>query len=209
MSKGKNQQAPFGERPDLSADLTVFVSTVGDEENFRDCLAHLEAQTVRFRLEIIDRVAPLSAAFQRMLDLCVTPYYVQVDEDMILHSNAIETLFGEIVRAHSKTAMVCRPLWDVDIQGAIYGLKIYRHEIVRDFPYEDTFSCERTQKERIEAAGFETRFDPLGGRESCVGEHGKHYSLRTIFLRWRRLIQKRRRYGNGLARGVAGAAFLA
>ena len=44
--------------------------------------------------------------------------------------------------------------------------------------------------------------------DPCVGEHGKHYTTRTIFLRWRRLIQKRRRYGQHVARGVPGAAFL-
>lgn len=204
---GNNHQAP-DERIDLADQLTVFVTTVGDEANYRDCLEHLKRQSVRYRMEVIAGVAPLSAAFQRMIESCRTPYYVQVDEDMILFPRAVETLYDEIRRSHSGTAMVCRPLWDRDIQGAIYGLKIYRHEIVRQFPYENTFSCERTQKESIEAAGFEMRFDPLGDRDSCLGEHGKHYTKRSIFLRWRRLIQKRRRYGNDLARGVPNPRFL-
>lgn len=204
---GTNHQAS-NEQIDLSDELTVFVTTVGDEVNYRDCREHLDRQSVRYRLEVIAGVAPLSAAFQRMIESCRTPYYVQVDEDMILFPQAVETLFDEIRRSHFRTAMVCRPLWDCDIQGAIYGLKIYRHEIVRQFPYENTFSCERTQKESIEAAGFEMRFDPLGDRGSCLGEHGKHYSTRSIFLRWRRLIQKRRRYGNDLARGVPPPQFL-
>jgi hypothetical protein len=72
------------DQPDLSAEMTVFVSTVG-AATFPECMACLERQDSRFRLEVIDRVAPVSAAFQLMMDRCQTPYSVQADEDMLLH----------------------------------------------------------------------------------------------------------------------------
>jgi hypothetical protein len=196
------------ELPDLSQDLTVFVTTVGDEANFSDCMAHLERQNARFRLEIIDHVAPLSAAFQEMLNRCATPYYIQVDEDMLLFPHAVRALYGLMAAAPEKTAMVCAPLWDCDVNHSLYGLKIYRHQVVRQFPYENVFSCERMQIRRLQEAGYDISFLPLGPRESCLGEHGKHYTPRTIFTRWRRLMRKRRRYGNHCARGVPGPRFL-
>ena len=40
---------------DLSAELTVFVSTVG-ARSFNDCITHLHAQDCRFRTEVIDHI---------------------------------------------------------------------------------------------------------------------------------------------------------
>jgi hypothetical protein len=179
---------------DLSPEVTVFVPTVGDEANFRDCLAHLAAQTTRFRLEIIRNIAPLSAALQAMIDRCGTPYYAQVDEDMLLVPDAIARLYDALVRAPDRVAFVCGYLWDCDVEHPIAGVKMYRHSLMRQFPYENTFSCEKRQLEQIRQAGFDLRLLPARGRAACFGEHGKHYTPRTAFARWRRLFFKQRRY---------------
>ena len=181
--------------PDPASEVTVFVSTVGDEPNFQECLSRLRRQTARAPVEIIRNVAPLSAAFQRMLDACRTRYYVQVDEDMLLFPRALRALHQAIAAAPPAVAIVCAGLWDCDIEEPIYGVKIYRHEIVRRFPYRDTFSCEKTQLRELFKAGYRIAFLPVAGRRSCLGEHGKHYTARTIFARWKRLLQKQRRYG--------------
>ena len=47
--------------PDLSSEVTVFVSTVG-AASFPDCMTHLAAQDCRFGLEVIEGLAPMSAA---------------------------------------------------------------------------------------------------------------------------------------------------
>src|SRR5262249_7808129 len=111
------------DRPNCE-DVTVFVSTVGDKVNFADCMTHLRAQSVMFPLEIIDRVAPMSAAFQEMHQRCRTDFYVQVDEDMILLPHAIETLRRLIGSAPETAAVICAPLWDSDAECALYGVKI-------------------------------------------------------------------------------------
>ncbi len=181
--------------PEL-ADTTIFVSTIGDTANFEDCLAHLAAQTVRCRIEIIDSVAPMSHAFALMHELCSTPYYVQVDEDMLLHPNAIETLHGLLVNTPPDVAFACAPLWDCDVERAILGVKIYRHEIVKQFPYRNNLSCEIEQMKRIYAAGYKTLVQSTGEGAICLGEHGKHYSPRTIFRRWQRLFHKHNQLGH-------------
>jgi len=56
---------------------------------FEKCLEHLSVQDSTFPLKIIDRVAPMSAALQRMMDQCTTPYYAQVDEDMLLYPHPV------------------------------------------------------------------------------------------------------------------------
>ena len=60
-------------------------------------------------VEIIDRVAPMSAALQRMHDLCTTSHYIQVDEDMLLFPHAVETL-ERAIRFQSIAATLGSPL---------------------------------------------------------------------------------------------------
>ncbi|MCW5977809.1 MAG: hypothetical protein KIT09_07010 [Bryobacteraceae bacterium] len=182
--------------PDVSREVTVFVATIGDEENFRDSMRHLERQHAGFLLDVVDHVAPMSAAFQEMLDRCATPYYIQVDEDMLLFPHAVETLFQRIACEPPTTALVCAPLWDCDMEESLHGVKIFRHEIVRQFPYENTFSCEKTQLNQLRDKGYGTCILPLDGAAQCLGEHGKHYTPRSIFVRWQRLMQKQRRNRN-------------
>ena len=175
-------------------DTTVYVSTIGDKANFDDCMGHLRAQTVGAPIEIIDHVAPMSAAFQQMLLSCRTEFYIQVDEDMILFPHALQTLRNSIGSAPTKIAMICAPLWDCDAERAIYGIKIYRSSIVKQFPYRNTASCEIEQLERLRAAGYDVRLHPLKP-SNCLGEHGKHYTPETIFIRWQRCFQKHRLFG--------------
>src|SRR5690348_11399473 len=78
-------------RPDLSAEVTAFVLTVG-APSFDECMRRLDRQDCRFRREVIDHVAPMSQALQCMLDRCETPYFIQVDEDMLLYPHAVRTL---------------------------------------------------------------------------------------------------------------------
>jgi hypothetical protein len=181
--------------PEL-ADTTVFVTTIGDDANFPDCLAHLRAQTVRCRIEVIDRVAPMSAAFALMHERCTTPYYVQVDEDMLLYPEALEKLHELAVQSPSDVALVCAPLWDCDVERPLQGIKIYRHEIVREFPYEDNLSCEMNQLARLQAAGYKAHLLSTDDDAICLGEHGKHYTPETIFRRWQRLFHKRNQLNN-------------
>jgi hypothetical protein len=194
-SKGRlSIQFPVAETPETLNDTTVFVTTVGDEANFADCMQHLRAQFGIAAIEIIDHVAPLSVAFQEMHVRCTTEFYVQVDEDMILFPDAIQRLRKSIETAPRNVALVCAPLWDCDAQCLIYGVKIYRWSIVKQFPYINNASCEIEQLGRLRAAGYEAIVQPLDS-SYCLGEHGKHYTPRTIFQRWQRCFQKHRLFG--------------
>jgi glycosyltransferase involved in cell wall biosynthesis len=205
VGKDPGRRLPSAAAPDFIGiagapvldDVTVFVTTVGDEKNFSECMAHLRAQTVRCRIEVIDHVAPMSAAFAEMHARCTTPYYVQVDEDMMLHPQALSRLRELIGQSDGSVPLVCAPVWDCDVERPLLGIKIYRHEIVKRFPYQDTLSCEVTQLRQMASAGHHALVLPTEGPEVvCLGEHGKHYSPRTIFQRWQRLFQKRNELGN-------------
>ncbi len=183
-------------RLDLSGEVTVFVPTVG-AASFEACIEHLGSQDSTFKLDIIDRIAPMSAAFQQMLDRCTTPYFVQADEDMLLAPHAVRVLLKEIKNVGAGTAIYCASLWDEHLDRAIAGVKIYRHEIVNRYPYADVMGCEIDQLKRMRDDNYVVIVAPVDDvdRDSaCIlGAHGMFYTRRSIFERYFTLECKRRR----------------
>lgn len=188
---------------DLGDEVTVFVSTVGTS-SLPACLAHLDAQDCRFRLRTIENIAPMSAAFQAMLDGCETPYYVQVDEDMLLHPDAVRHLHASMKRAPADVALVVAYLHDAHLDMPVQGVKIFRHDIVRRYPFADVQSCELDQIDRMSADGFTYRVmasgAESGAEESAVfpfrilGIHGGMYTPSSIYERFRTLELARRKH---------------
>ncbi len=178
---------------DLSDVVTVFVTTI-DAPTFDACMAHLAAQDCRFTLRVIHHEAPMNVAFQRMLDDCRTPYYVQVDEDMLLHPHAVRTLYERITAAPPRTAICVANLFDTHLQRCIIGVKIYRHAIVRHYPYADRDSFERDQVMRFEADGYRVERSPVGIEPvpgETLGLHGTQWTTPLIYERYAKLERRR------------------
>jgi hypothetical protein len=181
---------------DLSGKVTVFVTTVGGP-TFGDCVDRLCRQDVKFKLEVIAHVTPLSAALQRMLDGCETPYYVQVDEDMLLYPHAVRTLVEALEAEPPDVAMYVGNLYDVHLDRAIQGVKISRHLLARRFPWSETPSV-LERNARIVASGLRitaTRTEGLPPTApSVLGLHGTAWTPETIFGRYFTLESWRRAY---------------
>jgi len=191
-------------RLDLSREVTVFVPTIG-AKTFSNCLRALDTQNVTFRRRVIDHVAPLSAAYQVMLDSCATEYFVQVDEDMVLFPDAVRRLYIEIKHQPENVAVVALPLWDEHLERSIMGIKIYRHSVVQRYPYRDLQSCEMDQVTRMRADGYHTVALWGSGKgadkgelerndEALQGLHGTEYTPHTAYERYWDLLFKYRRF---------------
>jgi len=183
---------------DLRNLVTVFVTTVG-YPTFDACLEHLRAQDSQFTLQIIDHVAPMSAAFQRMLDECTTPYYVQVDEDMLLYPQAVRTLYERLVAAEPRTVQYVAVLYDAHLERAIHGLKVFKHTVVHRYPFRNVHGCEWDQIRRFRAAGYVDIRAPLAGatRHSAdtLGLHGTLWTPPAVYVRFY-VLELTRRMGN-------------
>jgi hypothetical protein len=192
----EGRDAPPPRAADLSRDVTVFVTTVGTA-TVNTCLTHLREQDCTFTLQVIDRVAPMDAAFQRMLDECRTPYYVQVDEDMLLYPHAVRTLYEAMVAAAPEVAIIAADLYDVHLAHCIIGVKIYRHDIVRRYPFRSMDAFEVDQVLRFEADGY-TLLRPVAGMapvaRQTLGVHGTHWTPTSIYERYANLERRRRLY---------------
>ncbi len=175
---------------DLRAEVTVFVTTVG-APTFVACLEHLRRQDSTFALEIIERVAPISAASQRMIDRCRTPFYVQVDEDMLLRPAAVRSLHQHIRAAPATVAEVVGYLFDVHLERPIEGVKIFRHAVLRRYPFTDEDGCDVRQLQRLEADGFAVvrlghalRAQLTAASPEIMGLHGTGYDARSAYERY-------------------------
>ena len=182
---------------DLRPEVSVFVTTVGAPD-FLDCFVCLCNQDCLFNLYIIKNVAPMSRAFQMMIDECKTGFYIQVDEDMLLHPHAVRTLYQGITARDNNVAIFLMALFDVFTRYNLSGVKIYRHQILSRFPYmHQDFSCEVDQVSRMIAAGYSVVGDCpelTGDSSKCVGDLNAYWTPWRVFEKYSRDLQKYRLY---------------
>jgi GR25 family glycosyltransferase involved in LPS biosynthesis len=178
-------------KKDLSDTLTVFIISCGENPNYNDCLSALEDQNVIFKIKQIKNVSPMSAAFQKMIDDCDTDYYIQVDEDMILFENTIETIFNSLVNSDEKISTVAFRLKDTHLDFDLYGIKGYKHDIMKNYSYNlDIISCEVEQIKRLQSDGYQTLMNL-----EIVGLHSPKWNEDLIYERYFDLMEKWKSFG--------------
>lgn len=177
---------------DLSDKLTVFVISSGNNPNYDACLQALNHQTCKFKLDIIKDYKPMSRAFQEMLDRCQTELFIQIDEDMIMQENSIERMYNQTEgeRTPPNISMNCYLLRDVHLDFNIYGVKIYKTALFKQFPFNLSHpSAEVEQLARMKEKGYDINF-----KTEVMGEHSPHWNKELIFERYYNLMEKFKLY---------------
>jgi hypothetical protein len=169
---------------DRMDEVTLFIIDCGNI-NFDECLKNVENQTLKAPIKIIKNIAPMSSAFQAMIDQCETEYYIQIDSDMILKENAVNHMVSVIKASNPNVAMVCFKLFDCHLNKNIEGIKIYKKEILKNFPYKNCISCEMYQIEQLNQNGF-----ALIRSGEVMGVHAPKWTEKDIFERYYRWIEK-------------------
>lgn len=178
-------------KPDFSDSLTVFVQAAGQNPNYADCLTALGNQTVDFTLDIVKDYSPIPVALQEMQNRCKTPFYVGVDEDMILFPDSIEKMFSEMQTVQDKVALMVFLLRDVHLNEKIFGVKIYRTQYVREVPYKsDNIACDADQANRMTQRGYKVEH-----KYTIMGEHSPKWTPQLIFERYLNLWEKYKAFG--------------
>jgi hypothetical protein len=185
-------------------DVEVFVITCGARPSFPRALAAAEGQVPAAPVTVVRDVAPMSAAFQRMLTAGHgRPYFVQVDDDMILAPDAIAKLCAAMSAAPAWAAICGLWLYDPHVERPIVGVKLYRREAIEEVGgWSDEQSCEMGQLARLKAAGWsvEVPWVPGMGKDDphVVGLHDPMFTPESAFERYRDLMVKQRRLGHAL-----------
>lgn len=81
-------------------------------------------------------MAPLSAALQRILDVCETPLSMELDKVMVLDADSFGFLVDGTLRVLAACTEICTVLWDVFMKALIHNIKTYRQELARNFPFK-------------------------------------------------------------------------
>lgn len=175
----------------LKPEVTAFVISSGYNPNYENCLNALQKQTVEIKIDIIKDYHPMSLAFQQMLKRCETKYYVEVDEDMILYQNAIEQMYTDMEKSDEKLAMFAYQLKDIHINFDIFGVKIYKYNIFKNYSYNlECLSCEVEQLDRLKNDGYS--YDCIN---VILGEHSPQWTHSSIFERYFNLMEKFKEFG--------------
>lgn len=177
-------------KPILS-DLTVFIISAGNNPNYEDCKNSILNQTTSFELVEIKNVAPMSLAYQTMLDSCKTKYYVQVDEDMILTENAISTMYKAMKLSSPNTAMVAYFLHDVHFDYDILGVKIANHKILKQYPRwtKEKQLLDADQNALLKNDGYLINIE-----NEVLGQHSPKWTNELIFNRYWDLSKRFKKY---------------
>jgi len=170
-------------------DLTIFLVSSGKNPNYDDCLTSLRNQSVDWLIRYVKDVSPMSKAFQTMVDRCPTKYFVQCDHDMILDRDAIEKLYNKIQKVYKEVAILGCMLYDPHLDKNIYGVKIYNRDIIKNYPYKDSLSCEVDQIKEFEKDGYRFHFDP-----EVIGKHSPKWTKEIIYERYFNLMEKFKQY---------------
>jgi sulfatase maturation enzyme AslB (radical SAM superfamily) len=100
-------------------------------------------------------------------------------------------MYGRICQSAAEVAMVCFELRDAHLDFRIHGVKIYKHAIFKDFPYDlNHGSCEVEQLARLREAGYRYETVP-----QVLGDHAPRWSKPLIFERYLNLMEKFKDYG--------------
>jgi len=139
-------------------------------------------------VNVIMNVSPTNAAYNEMRLRCTTLFFVQVDEDMELYENSIETLTKHISGRSGKTFLNTFKLID-DVLGIgnppiIDCIKIYNNEIMKKYPtFENgkssVSSVDQLWHNPIIESGYK-----INNTSTIIGHHGKHRSNFDLFLRY-------------------------
>ena len=180
-----------------SISTTVFILTVG-EQTFQACQASIDQQSgVAFRTEIIRDVCPFSAAAQEMITRCMTPYFIQVDEDMILNPDAVSRMEQAMMQAPAEVGMICFHLYDEDRESPIQGIKIYRTELMKRLMFRDLKASEMNLLDQMGEQGIRWILHP-----DVLGRHGTQYTPDTIYRRYKTMYEKDIRQWNLLTSDI-------
>jgi hypothetical protein len=105
---------------------------------------------------------------------------------MILYEDTIEKIYDRLIKTEENISTVTHMLNDVHLDFDIYGIKGYKHTILKKYPYNlEIISCEVEQMSRLQNDGFETLMCP-----EVVGQHSPKWTEQLIYERYFDLMEK-------------------
>jgi len=182
------------------SDVSAVVLSVGESYTQR-AIDSLATQTLPLRdHHVIEHVSPFFRAINEGAQRVRTPYFLQVDADMILDPTCVEAL-----RAHMQpdVGIVVGELRDA-MMGRVVGIRLFRTACFRDGGMPDSISPDTDFGASLSGKGWRTTYvehrdaDP-GADRPTVGEHRPDYTpsytYRKLLIEGARVRYRGARHG--------------
>tara|TARA_B100001063_G_scaffold138607_2_gene129496 strand:- start:3146 stop:4177 length:1032 start_codon:yes stop_codon:yes gene_type:complete len=174
--------------------ITIFLITI-EGEQLEYSLNAINKLDLDFPVlvNVIMNVCPTNKAYNEMRLRCKTKYFIQNDEDMELHSNAIQLMYKVIKKSDSKIFMNAFKLIDTVIgvgkPPIIDCLKLYNNEIMKNYPTykngaEEISSVDSLWHKPIQKDNYKVKNTNI-----IIGYHGKHRTNFDLLLRYCKILK--------------------
>lgn len=135
------------------SDVSAILLSLG-EASTAAARQHLEAQTRPLAaIHLVENISPFARAFQAGLEQVRTEFFLQCDADMLLGPHCLERLAAT---CDDSTALAVGQLED-PLQGAIYGVKLFRTRACHAAGILAEANCEIRQTDRLQKLGWSVR----------------------------------------------------
>jgi hypothetical protein len=163
------------------SDVAAVVLTLGEQTTGR-AVRSLEAQTLPpDDVVIVEGVRPFHRALNRGADRVASPFFVQLDADMVLDPDCIEVLRDGMGPQVGITVGALRD----PLMGRIAGVKMFRRSCFDSLRLQDTVGPEIDFYLSLGRLGWQTRYLTGCGRRRlrspALGDHRPHYGVDYVF----------------------------
>jgi hypothetical protein len=176
-------------RKKISSDITAVVLTVDPSHFLEGCLASIDKQWLAAsKIELVKNISPFSKASQEALNRVKTPFYLSIDEDMMLYPTCFAKLY-KIMMDNPMCAEALAQLYD-PIRGEITGIRMYRTEVVRKigfYPLKKYKGAEFSMCQQIKENGYTSINCGI-----IEGIHHPIYKPDEAFFKWRFMMEQAR-----------------
>ena len=161
----------------------------------------LEAQSCPLEVVGVENVTPFHRAFAAGVARVTTPFFVQVDADMVLDPTCVESLRKAM---EPGVGVVCGNLRD-PLSSQVEGVKLFRTEVARRIEQTDSVSSETDFVASMEREGWRLKYIGRVGTEGnaphmTYGDHLPDYSADYTFQKY--LLEGRKYRYRGARAGL-------
>ena len=167
------------------SDVTAVILSSG-EPTLSQAIAQVKAQSMPpVEIVLIEGVAPFHAAFNQGLSKVRTPFFVQVDSDMLLDADC----FGSLRNAVEDDVGIVVGRLEDDLMGQVVGVKLFRTICFKDSALQDSISPDTDFVMAISSSGWRTIYiGRLSGKSDGVsqslGKHSREYQPQYTFQKY-------------------------
>lgn len=171
-------------------EVTFVLLTCG-EKTERLCLQAIEPFRQYVDFVEIRNVFPQIKALNKMIESVKTQYFVPIDADMVLNSDAWRRLSAALDKYRFREGWhsILFPLWDTLTERRILALKLLKTSVMKENPFHDSPTPDVEHFKRLTAQGYSCVQEFL--KEHPIGKHiikGKHFcynKFRDVYQTYR------------------------